>query len=130
MVLANLSRGVAIGLEQFGDRRILVLKALLGRRHANFEQPGAERRLAQDKRSPARRAGLLSVVVSEQRAFLGDAVDVGCAPAHHSPMVSADVPDADVVGHDHDDIRLFGCSLSLSGSNTAASKRAREYRSR
>ena len=51
-------------------------------------------------------AGLLAVVVGEDRAFAGDAVDVGRAVAHHAAIVGADVPVADVVAHDDQDVGL------------------------
>jgi hypothetical protein len=57
---------------------------------------------------------LLSVIVGKDRAFIGDAVDIGRAVAHHAAVVGADVPIADVVGHDHENVRrllwLRGCS--------------------
>ena len=107
MVLADLRRRVAKRLEEFGDRRVRILQALLGGGHADLQQAGAERRLAGDERGPPRRAGLLGVVVGEQRTFSGDPVDVGRGPAHHAAVVGAEVPGAHIVGHDHDDVRLL-----------------------
>lgn len=111
MVLADLSGGVTIRLEQFGDRRVLVLKALLGSRHADFQKTSPKWRLSQDERGSSCGAGLLRVIVGEQRAFLGDAIDVGRTAAHHAAVVGADIPDADVVSHDHDDVGLLGSRL-------------------
>ena len=121
MVLADLRRGVAVRLEEFGDRRVLVLQALLGGRHADFQQTGAERRLSEDERGPSGRAGLLGVVVGEQGAFAGDAVDVGRASAHHAAMVGADIPDADIIGHDDDDVGFLGgvCADAMPPTATA-----------
>ena len=73
-----------------------------------FSKPGAKRRLPGDERRASRRAGLLSVVIGEQRALACESVDVRRAAAHHAAVVGTDVPDADVVGHDHDDVR-FAC---------------------
>ena len=106
MVLADLRRRVAERLEEFRDRRIGILQALFGRGQADFQQPGAERRLPGDERRASRGAGLLSVVVREQRALAGESVDVRRAAAHHAAVVGTDVPDAHVIGHDHDDVRL------------------------
>ena len=50
MVLADLRRRVAKRLEELGDRRVLVLQALLGGGQTDLQQTGAERRLAKDKR--------------------------------------------------------------------------------
>jgi hypothetical protein len=107
VVLADLRRGVAQRLEQFGDGRIRILQPLLGGGHADLQQPCAERSLAGDERSTPRCTGLLTVVVSEQRTLASDPVDVGRRTAHHAAMVSAQIPGAHVVGHDHDDIRLL-----------------------
>ncbi len=49
--------------------------------------------------------------VGEDRALLGDAVDVGRAVAHHALVVGADVPVADVVAQDDQDVRLLGGRL-------------------
>jgi len=111
MIFADLRRRVAVGLEQFGDCRILVLQALFRRWHADFQQAGTEGCLSEDERGTPCRAGLLRVVVGEQRAFLGDAVDVRRASAHHAAMVGADIPDAHVVGHDDDNVGFLGGRL-------------------
>jgi hypothetical protein len=42
VVLAELAGGVALGLQQAGDGRVLDLHALLGARHADLGQAGAE----------------------------------------------------------------------------------------
>ena len=109
VVLADLRRRVAEWLEEFRDRRIGILQALFRRGQADFQQPRAERRLPGDERRASRGAGLLPVVISEQRALARESVDVRRAAAHHAAVVGTDVPDADVVGHDHDDVR-FACS--------------------
>ena len=108
VVLADLRRSVAVGLEQLGDRRIGILQSLFGGRHADLQKSlCAEWSLAGDERGTPGRTGLLTVVVSEQAAFFGDPVDVGRRPAHHAAVVGAEVPGAHVVGHDHDDVRLL-----------------------
>ena len=109
VVLADLRRRVAERLEDIGDRRIGILQALFGRGQADFQQPGAERRLPGDERRASRGAGLLSVVVREQRALAGESVQVRRTAPHHAAVVGTDVPDAYVIGHDHDDV-WFACS--------------------
>ena len=42
--------------------------------------------------------------VREDRAFVGDAINIGRAVAHHTAVVGADVPVADVVRHDDEDV--------------------------
>jgi hypothetical protein len=49
---------------------------------------------------------LLRIMVGEDRAFLGNAVDVRRAIAHHAAVVGADVPQPNVVAEDDEDVRL------------------------
>ena len=86
-----------------------VLQADGGARHAHLGQPGADRVLAGDERGAAGGAALLAVVVGEGHALVGDAVDVGRAVAHLAAAVVADVPPADVVAPEDQDVRLLGC---------------------
>ena len=106
MVLAELAGRVALRLEQLGERRVLLGQPFLGARQADLEQAGAEAGLAGDERGAPGGAGLLRVMVGEDRAFLGDAVDVRRAVAHHAAVVGADVPQPDVVAEDDEDVGL------------------------
>ena len=45
--------------------------------------------------------------VSEQRAFLRDAINVRRLVAHHALVISADVPIADAVAPDDEDVGLL-----------------------
>ena len=108
MVLAELAGGVALRLEQLGERRVLLGQSFLGARQADLEQAGAEATLPGDERGASGGAGLLGVEVGEDRAFFGDAVDVGRAVAHLAAVVGAGVPVADVVAEDDEDVRRFG----------------------
>ena len=76
---------------------------------------GADRQLAGDEVGATRRAARLGVVVGEQHAFGGELVEVRRPAGHHAAVVGADVPDADVVAHDDDDVRLLG--LGAGGAN-------------
>src|SRR5262249_2520984 len=109
VVLAELAGGVSLRLEQIGERRILLRQSLLGAGQADLQQAGAEAALPRDERGAPGRAGLLGVEGGEDRAFLGDAIDVGRAVAHHAAVVGADVPVADVVAEDDEDVRLSRC---------------------
>ena len=111
VVLAELAGDVAERAEQPGDRRVLDLHALGRAGQADLGQPGADRRLAGDEGGAAGGAALLAVPVGEERALLGDAVDVGRAVAHHAVVVGADVELADVVAPDDQDVRLRGAGL-------------------
>src|ERR1043166_1368245 len=104
---AELPGGVALGLEQLGDCRVFLGQPLLRRGQADLQQPGAQRALPGDERGATRGAGLLAIVVGEERTFCGDATDIGRAIAHLAAVVGADVPVADVIAHDHEDVRLL-----------------------
>ena len=79
-------------------RRVFSAQAELRARQTDLGEPGADRRLTGDERRPARRAALLSVEVGEQRAFLGDPIDIRRAVSHDAEVVGAEVEPADVVG--------------------------------
>jgi hypothetical protein len=56
------------------------------------------------------RAALLGIVSHEDRAFIADAVDVGCFPDHPPAVIDARLHQADVIAHDEQDVwfRLLG----------------------
>src|SRR5882672_10726011 len=122
MVLAELTGRVAHRLEQFCERWVFLLETFLSARDADLEQAGAIATLPGDERGAARRAGLLRVEVGEDRTLFGDAVDVWRAVAHHAAVVGADVPVADVVAEDDEDIRLRRLSVRH------AAEKHRQYR--
>ena len=53
------------------------------------------------------RAGLLTIIIREDRALVGDAIDVGRAIAHVAEVIGADIPVSDIVAHDDEDSRLL-----------------------
>ena len=114
MVLAELAGGVAERLEQFGDGRVFLLQADRRAGHADLGQAGADRVLPGDEAGAAGGAALLAVVVGERHAFFGDAVDVRGPVAHHAAAVVADVPHADVVAPENEDVRLSDFAMSIS----------------
>ena len=107
VVLAELAGGVAERLQQLGDRRILRLQADGRAGHADLGQAGADRVLAGDEGGAAGGAALLAVVVGEGDALVGDAVDVGGSVAHLAAAEVADVPHADVVAPEDQDVRFL-----------------------
>src|SRR4051794_23157827 len=111
MILAELASGVALRLEQFGERWILFRQSFLRTRQADLEQAGAEAALPSNECGAPGGAGLLSVEVGEDRAFIGDSVNVGRAVTHLAAIVGADVPVADIVAEDDEDIRLCAWRL-------------------
>src|SRR5208282_2245501 len=107
MVLAELSGHVAQRFEQLGESRILLRQTFFRTWQAHFQEASTDWALAGNERSAASSAGLLAVVVSENRAFIGNAIDVGRAVPHHASVVSTDVPVADIVAHDHKNVWLL-----------------------
>src|SRR6185295_9870864 len=105
VVLAELSRCIPLRLEQFGNCRVLDGPPLLRRWQSHFQQSSAQRALPGDEGGAAGGAGLPAVVVGENRAFAGDAVDVWRSVTHHATVVPADVQIADVIAHDDEDVR-------------------------
>ena len=108
VVLPELTGHVALRLEQRRDGRIFLLHALRRTGQSHFGQAGAHRGLASDEGGPAGGAALLAVPVGEQRAFVGNAVDVWCLVTHHPMVVGADVELANIVTPDDQDVGLFG----------------------
>ena len=88
-----------------------LLPAFLRAGHADLGHAGAHGHAAADERGAAGGAGLLGVVIGEGDAFFGDAVDVRRLVAHHAAVVVADVPGADVVAPNDEDVRLFNRRL-------------------
>jgi hypothetical protein len=107
MILAELTGGVTERLQQFGDRRVFRVQSDRGAGHADLGQAGADGVLTGNEARAARRAALLAVPIGEGRPFLRDAVDVGGLVAHHAFAVMADVPIADIVSPDNEDVWFF-----------------------
>ena len=116
VVLSELTGVIALRLEQFRDRHISCLQTLFSAGQAHLEKAGAETRLAGDEARPPGGTALLTIPIREERAFPGDAVNVRCLVAHHSLVVGADVPVADVVAPDDEDVGLLWiCSAGNTG---------------
>ena len=118
MVLAELSRRVTLRLEQVGERWILRRQTLLCRRQTHLQEASAQWALASDERSSTGGAGLLAVVVREDGALAGNAVNVGRPIAHHAAVIGADVPVSDVIAHDDEDVGFLllgerGCNHQI-----------------
>ena len=110
MVLAELPGGVAERLQGFRDAHVFGVKSDVRAGQPDLGQARSDRRLPGDEGRAPRGAALLAIPVGKQRAFLGDPVDVGRAVAHHAQIVGAHIEPADVVGHDHENVRLpAGC---------------------
>src|SRR5277367_532485 len=107
MVLAELAGGVAERLEEFRDSRVFLLQADGGTGHADLGQTRADRVLASDEARPAGGTALLGIVVGEGNTLVRDAVDVGCAVAHHAEAEAAEVRNSDVIAPQYEDVGLI-----------------------
>src|SRR5260370_6346719 len=106
VVLADMSCSVAMRFEELGHGWILRAQAEVGPRQPNLGEARTDRILASDERRSTRGAALLSVVVGEGDAFVAHAVDVGRAVAHLPAAVVADIPPADVIALEDENVRL------------------------
>src|SRR5271166_2473697 len=117
MVLAELAGGVAQRLEHLGDGRVFLLQADGGAGQADLGEAGADWVLPRDEASAAGGAALLGIVVGEEGALVRHAVDVGGPVPHHAVAEFANIPNADVVAPEYEDIgflrrRWHGGALS------------------
>ena len=106
MVFAELARGVTHRPQHRGDGRRLRRQADRRAGLAHGRHAGADRQLAGDEVGAACRAARLGVVVGEQHALSSNLVEVRRAACHHAAVVGADVPHANVVTHDDDNVGL------------------------
>ncbi len=104
MVLAELAGGVAHSFESGGNRHGLRRQPDGRAGLADGGHAGADRQFAGDEVGASRRAACLGVVVGEYHSLGGDLVEVRRAARHQAAVVGADVPHADVVAHDDDDV--------------------------
>ena len=104
VVLAVLGGGVALGLEDFGERDVLGLEAGRGAGGAHRGQPGTHRELAGDEGRTPRGAARLGVEGTEPQPLFADAVDVGGRDTHDVAAVGRDVHPADVIAEDDQDV--------------------------
>ena len=107
VVFAELSGGVAEAFENGGNGHIGFLPAFFCTREADFGHACADGNIAAEESGATGGAALLSVIVGEGETFAGDAVDVGGFVTHHAAVVVADVPGADIVTPDDEDIWFF-----------------------
>ncbi|HEY2149561.1 MAG TPA: hypothetical protein VGH34_02065 [Vicinamibacterales bacterium] len=105
MVLAKLTSGVTERLQGSRDRHIARLEPDWGAGHADFGHPCTQCGLTGDERRSACGAAVLSVIIGERQAFLGDAVDVRRLVTDDTQAIGADVGLSDVVTKDD---KIFG----------------------
>src|SRR5882672_6336188 len=107
MVLPELAGQIALGLEQLGNRDVPRLQTFLRARQADLEHARAKTGLAGDEAGAPGGAALLTIPVREHRPFLDDAINVGRLIAHLAVVVRGDIPPADVVDPEDEDVGFF-----------------------
>jgi hypothetical protein len=107
VVLAELGGRIAEGLERLGNGDVAVLEPHRRSRDADLGEAGALARLAGDEGRAAGRATVLGVIVREHHAFLGKAIDVGRAVAHHTKRIGTDIGLPDMIAEDDKDVGLL-----------------------
>jgi hypothetical protein len=120
MVLTELTRGITHGLEHRSNGHRLWGYTDWRTGLADRGQTRADRELAGDEVSAAGRAACLGVVVSEVHALSGELVEVRRPICHHALVVGANIPDANVVAHDDDDVRWCCACPGMDALQSAA----------
>jgi len=111
--LAELHRDVASVPQELGDCRRLRREVIGIARHQDEREGGANGDAAGDERGAPRGAARLAVVVGEAHPFCRQAIEVRRGgTAHGAAAVAAEIAPADVVGHDHHDVRSLAVADS------------------
>src|SRR5277367_6213004 len=104
MVLAKLTGGITHGFEGRCNSHRLCGKSDGSARLPDSSHAGANRKLTSYEIRPACSAACLSVVVSEAHAFCREFVEIRRPASHQTLVIRAEVPNADVVAHDDNDV--------------------------
>jgi hypothetical protein len=107
VVLPELTGGVAHGLERRGNGHGLRRYSDGGACLTDRGHAGPYRKLAGDEVGATCRATCLRIVVSEAHALSGELVEVRRPASHHALVVGTDIPIADIVAHNHNDVGLM-----------------------
>src|SRR5205809_4864718 len=122
MVLTELAGSIALRLQRGSNRASLSWYPNLCTCLADGGHTRADGQLAHNEVGSTCRATRLSIIVGEQHSFLGHLVEVGRSPRHQAAMVGANIPHADIIAHDEQDIGFLVLSL---GWSNHAEKRSR-----
>ena len=119
VVLTELSCRIAQAFHDRGDGDIGFLPAFLGTGQAHLGHTGPNGNVSAEECRPAGRARLLGIVICKANPFTRDPINIRGLEAHHTPIVVADVPGADIITPDHEDIGLLlrECCCTKDNSN-------------
>ena len=125
MPLAGEVGGIAVLLEELGDRRRLLTEHIRIAGRDDDRQRRADRNAPGDERGAARGAARLSVPVGERRALLGDLIDVRRRMAERLAAVGIgpEIVPARIVRHQHDDVGPLGLRLYVVGARKQSRNR-------
>ena len=104
MVLTELRSCVTMVLDQVGNGRCPVRRAMRGTRHADGQHTGTKWMLTKNERSAACGTGLLRIGIGEKCAFAGDTIDVGGLVTHDTVIVGTDIVHTHIITPDNQNI--------------------------
>ena len=107
VIFAELAGGVAHRFQHRRNGHRLCRQAdrracLADRGHA-----GADWQFPGDEVGPTCRTTCLGIVVRKQHALFGDLIQIGRPAGHHAAVIGSDIPHANVVAHDDNDVRFL-----------------------
>ena len=106
---ARIGRGVALALEELGERHLGRLQGVWCAADDDGVQTHASRVAPGQQRRPGWRAPRLDEELGQLQAFVGDGVDAGCGHAADlTAAVGADVAPSDIVGQHENHVGFFG----------------------
>jgi hypothetical protein len=120
MILAELAVDIAIVFQQFCGRGVIYPDAVRRTWHTDGQQAGPEWILTENESRTSGGAGLLRVGVREDRAFLGNSIDVRRPVSEQTPVVGADVVLTDIITKDDDDVGFFATACLSAAYPTLA----------
>ena len=106
VVLAELTGVVAQRQQHFTDAWGALTQPGRHARHHRYGKTDAERIHPGHEGGPARGTALHGVKVHEEATLVRDAVDIGGLTHHQPAMIDRGLHEADVVGHDEQDVGL------------------------
>src|SRR5262249_50716549 len=106
VIFAELGGRVTLRLEQLSKCGVTLLNAARRARNANGRHSCSDRQLAHDECCATGGAAGLTIVVGKQNSFLGNSINVG-GSSHHAVSVGTDIPHADVVAEDDENVRAL-----------------------
>ena len=122
MVFTKLAGGIALCLQNGGQRYCLRRDTDVGASLTHGRQPSADRQLAGDEIGATCRAAGFRIVVGEPHPLRGKPVEVWRLPGHDALVIGTDIEPAYIVAHDDEDVRLRCCCANAGALATTNAK--------